>query len=289
MIVAIEQEGAAPALVLLTRTAHGGIAVGLPGLTLVRTTEEGFSTAGDLYLHEKTDALTAGLNRDLGIDLKTAACISWTGLLKALEQAGSADTWASSLGSDAVGAIEAAGAFLSMAGLSASPSGSGAWEQMEVSGDASALRTFVTEVAEEISAGSWSRAALPGRVVESVDSKYYEPDTAAAKSLLKGGAASVGAGDITLEIQNGSGTLDAAQVAGAMLESLGYKMLPFQNAEDFPNVNKTAISAPSDSLVEAEKVKGQLGVGMVVEDDSLVSGHLRVVVGKDFTPSTTGR
>jgi hypothetical protein len=288
IIVAIEQEGTVPALVLLTRTVDGGIAIGLPGLTLVRTAEEGFPTAGDLYLHEKTDALTAGLNRDLGTDLKTAARISWVGLLKALEQAGSTETWPTSLDSDAVGAIEAAGAFLSMAGLSASASGSGAWERMEVSGDAPALRTFVTEVAKGISAGSWSRVALPGRVVESVDSKYYEADTAAAKSLLKGDAASVGTGDITLEIQNGSGALDAAQSAGAMLESLGYKMLPFQNAEDFPNVNITTISAPPDALVEAEKVRGQLGVGMVSEDDSLASGHVRVVVGKDFTPSTTG-
>lgn len=287
IVVAIEQEGAVPALVLLARTANGGIALGLPGLALVKTTDEGFPTAGDLYVHQKTEALVVGLNRDLGTDLKSVAAISWAGLLKGLEQAGSVETWPVSLDSGVGGALEAAGAFLSMAGLSASPSGSGAWEQMEFSGDASALRTFVGEVAEDIAAGAWNMAALPGVFKEDLESKWYAPDTAAARELLKGGVAAA-EGEIALEIQNGSGMLDAAQSAGTVLESLGYRMLPFQNAEGFPDVAKTVITTAPDALAAAEKVREQLGVGTVSEDDSLAAGHIKVVVGKDYTPSTTG-
>ena len=139
-----------------------------------------------------------------------------------------------------------------------------------------------------MTAGSWAAAVLPGEFKENLDAKWYEPDTAAAKALLKTGAASAGAGDITLEIQNGSGALDAAQSAGAVLESLGYKMLPFDNAEGFPDVATTTIAAAPDALTAAAKVEQKLGVGAVSADDSLASGHVRVIVGKDFSPSTTG-
>jgi hypothetical protein len=286
VLVAIEQDGAIPALVVLSRTADGGVALGMPGLTLVKTSDEGFPTAGDLYSHDKTEELVTGLDRDMGTDLKSAAGISWAGLLKSLGQAGSTQTWSASLDSDPAGAVTAAGALLAMVGLAGSSTGSGAWDQLDIGGDASGLRSFVKGVAAGVTAGSWAAAVLPGEFKENLEAKWYEPDTAAAKALLKSGAAS-GTVDITLEIQNGSGALDAAQSAGALLESLGYKMLPFENADDFPNVEKTTIAAAPDALAAAAKVKEKLGVGMVRTDDSLASGHIRVIVGKDFTPSTS--
>jgi hypothetical protein len=288
VIVAIDQDGTIPAVVVLSRTADGGVALGLPGLTLVKTSDEGFPTVGDLFSHKKTEELVAGLDRDLGTDLTSAAGISWAGLLKALGQAGSAQTWQNSIGGDASDAVTAAGALLSMVGLSASSAGSAAWQQLEISGDAAGLRSFVKAVAAELTAGSWAAAVLPGEFKENLNAKWYEPDTSAAKALLKTGTAPAGAKDITLGIQNGSGALDAAQSAGTLLESLGYKMLPFQNASGFPDVAKTTIAAAPDALAAAAKVREKLGVGTVSADDSLASGHISVIVGKDFTPSTTG-
>ena len=282
-ILAIQQEDAVPAFVLLVRTGSGGVALGLPGMTLVKT-PEGFKTLSELYAAEKTDALLAGLNSDLGTDAASLTSIKWPDLLEALEKAGSAETWAEVIDDDPEGAMEAAGALLSMLGASASSPGSGSWGDLQISGDAAALRSFVDMIASSIAGGVWTKAVLPGKVTESLDVTFYEPDVASAKSLLMG---ETDASAITLEVQNGSGTLDGAQIAGDVLESLGFKMAPFANAEDFPDVAKTTISAASDVLTEAGKVKDLLGVGTVRADGSLSAGHILVVVGKDFKPAET--
>ena len=52
----------------------------------------------------------------------------------------------------------------------------------------------------------------------------------------------------------------------------------------FPNLEKTTITAAPDSLAEAVKIKQSLGVGVIGQDESLASRHIRVIVGKDFTP-----
>ena len=285
VLVVIEQDGEIPALVLLARRADGGIALGLPGKTLVRT-DDGFPTVGDLYLSDKTDTMVTALTADLGVDLAGVAGIGWITLLGILEKSGSPESWPPSLGDDGDGALKAAEAFLTVAELTAS-SGAAAWERAQISGNVTALRKFVGDVSQEIGAGSWAASALPGTAKEGLDYDVWEPDIAAARQLMEGRSSGADPGDITLEVQNGSGQLNAAEAAGEMLLSLGHKMLPFQNAEGFPDVTETTILAAPDCLEEAEKVRDRLGVGTVLRDDSLLSRHIRVIVGKDFVPSTT--
>jgi hypothetical protein len=85
-------------------------------------------------------------------------------------------------------------------------------------------------------------------------------------------------------VQNGSGVVGVAQQAGGMLEPLGYELLPFRNAEDFPDVRTTRIVSGPDASAAAEQVREVLGVGKIEEDGSLEPGRLIVVVGKDFIP-----
>ncbi|MCL5734147.1 MAG: LytR C-terminal domain-containing protein [Actinobacteria bacterium] len=286
VLVAIEQEGSIPALVLLVPLEEGGIVLGAPGNTLIKT-EQGFLTLGDLYLKEKGEEALAGLGADLGTDVASLVGVDWADVLSLLKP-GSGTTWPASLTGNALGALQAAQAFLELA-LEAmpveggQPAGSAAWEQLHFTGDASALRTLATKIASSM-ADSWRVSILPGRKVENLDFTYYELDVTAAKELLAGGAAPH-KGQITLDIQNGSGELDAAQAAGDLLRPLGFTMLPFKNATGFPDIAETTISASSDSLVDAAQVKELLEVGTVDEDDSLSPGYIRVIVGKDFTPS----
>ena len=282
ILIAIEEDGAVPAMVLLSRTGQGGVALGMPGNTLVRT-DEGFVGAGDLFLEDKRDPLRSGLDRDLGIDLGGVAGVSWSELLDALGKAGSTETWPPTIGNDVAGAIEAAGAVLALVRVAPESAGAEALQNLEIDHDAAAVRSFVAEAGSGITDGTWGTAAIPGRPREGADGDYWEPDTAAAKEFLSKGVPA--GGTITLEVQNGSGVLDAAQAAGTILEPLGYDMLPYQNADSFPDLEKTTITAAPDSLAEAVKIKQSLGVGVVGQDESLASRHIRVIVGKDFAPA----
>ena len=118
-------------------------------------------------------------------------------------------------------------------------------------------------------------------MVEGVDFTYYEPDVEWAKVLLAGEDAGPA---VTLEVQNGSGALDAAEEAGRLLEWPRYVQLPFGNSPDFPDVRQTRIVTAPDVAVEAKRVRARLGVGRIEEDAGLAPGHILVVVGRDFIP-----
>jgi hypothetical protein len=75
-----------------------------------------------------------------------------------------------------------------------------------------------------------------------------------------------------------------AEQAGALLEPLGYTLLPFRNADDFPDVKQTRITVSPDAVSEGERVRSMLGVGTIMEDGALASGHVVVVLGKDYVP-----
>ncbi len=125
---------------------------------------------------------------------------------------------------------------------------------------------------------------LPGKVVEGLGFAYFEPDLRQARALLSGERSGA---DITMEVQNGSGAIGIAQQVGEMLGPLGYDMLPFRNAEGFPDVVTTRIIVAPDAGSEAERIRSVLGVGRIEQDDSLEPGRVIVIVGKDFVPPVT--
>jgi hypothetical protein len=108
-----------------------------------------------------------------------------------------------------------------------------------------------------------------------------EPDVETAKALLDGTFQQV---DIILQIQNGSGVVGVAQQAGELLAPLGYTMLPPGNSEDFPDVRRTRIEVAPDAAAQGRRVRSLLGMGTVSEKASLESGHVVVVLGKDYVP-----
>lgn len=280
-VLGIRQRDGLPALVLLARSkAGGGVALGMPGMTIIKT-DDGFKTLSELYEADKIQPLLTGLNTALGTQAAGLAVVQWADILRSLEQVGSTQQWRATIEDDVGGAGEAARAVAMFVGaLVSSP---GLWDGVSSSGQSDWMHSFMTAIAPALAHGEWIEAVLPGTLKESAAATFFEPNVAAARGVLAGKANAPAS--VILEVQNGSGLLEAAQTAGAILESLGFTLAPYANAEGFPDVAATTIMASSDVLMEASEVRDLLGIGSVQEDDSLAPKHIRVVLGKDFNPT----
>ena len=278
-LLVIEQDGAVPAVVLLHPRGADGLVLAMPGMTLLKAAGAEFKTLADLHASGQDEALGKALTEALGVHTGAMASVRWSELRKAMTQAGVDDLPPAELALDE-GIDQVARGTMGLVRAGASASGAAIWDQLELGGDASRFRAAVKVVAPLISTGAWTGAALPGRLVEGAV-EYLEPDVERAKVLLAGAAERP---TVTVEVQNGSGVLGVAQQAGGMLEPLGYRLLPFRNSDDFPDVAQTHITVSPDAAAEAERVRALLGVGTVVQDDNLDSGHMVIVLGKDYVP-----
>lgn len=302
---AAAQGGAAPLAVLLHQrdtggSDSGGTVLAIPGLTLLKT-PEGFKTLAELHLAGQDQTLQTALAEALGVQTGPVASVEWAALRGVLEGMGIADLPAETLAGGAgeaeqvgqavlallsgSGAAEAGGAASGAAEGGAAESsaapGAAAWSGLPLQGDAEGFRETMSALTPAIAAGDWTAAELPGRLVEGTGFAYLEPDVETAGALLEGTYQQL---DITLQIQNGSGVVGIAQEAGELLVSLGYTMLPPGNSEDFPDVRRTRIEVAPDAAAQGRRVRSLLGMGTVSEKASLESGHVVVVLGKDYVP-----
>jgi hypothetical protein len=279
-VLFVEQEETAPAVVMLLPSGEGGLALAMPGNTLLKT-GNGFRTLAELRASSEEQVLREALAQELGVNPGSIASVQWPDLQAALAQQGVGGSLPAELEATAGGAAKAAEAVVALVGASAAGGGSATWDQLEMTGDPEGFRAAVEQAAGSAAGAVWTEEVLPGKIVEGVGFEYFEPDLQQARALL-GGEASGAA--VTVEVQNGSGVVGVAQQAGGMLEPLGYELLPFRNAEDFPDVRTTRIISGPDASAAAEQVREVLGVGKIEEDGSLEPGRLIVVVGKDFIP-----
>jgi hypothetical protein len=184
-LLVIEQEETVPALVLLLPRGQAGIALALPGTTLVKTAT-GFKSLAELHGSGQDEALPSALAEVLGASVEIVASVQWGKLVAVLSQAGSAGSPSAEIGATEEDVAMAAGAVMTLAGGGGSSHGAAAWDQIELGGDASGFRGSVAAMAPSISGGSWTRAVLPGRLVEGVGFAYFEPDVGQVKALLAG-------------------------------------------------------------------------------------------------------
>ena len=279
-VLFVEQGEAAPAVVMLLPGGEGGLALAMPGNTLLKT-GSGFRTLDELRASSDEQVLREALAQELGVNPGAIASVQWPDLQAALAQQGLGSSLPAELEATAGGAARAAEAVVALMGASAAGGGSATWDQLELTGDPEGFRAAVERAAGSAAGAAWTGEVLPGKIVEGVGFEYFEPDLQQARALLGGEALGTA---VTVEVQNGSGVVGVAQQAGGMLESLGYELLPFRNAEDFPDVRTTRIISGRDASAAAEQVREVLGVGKIEEDGSLEPGRLIVVVGKDFIP-----
>jgi hypothetical protein len=149
-------------------------------------TATGFKTLAELHGSQKDEALTSALTEVLGASVGTVASVQWGTLVAALSQTGSAGSPSAEIGATDGDVAMAASAVMTFAGGGGSSDGVTAWDQIELGGDASGFRDSVAAMAPSISAGSWTPAVLPGKLVEGVGFTYFEPDVEQAKALLAG-------------------------------------------------------------------------------------------------------
>jgi hypothetical protein len=279
-VLMVEQGEEVPAVILLLPEQAGGFVLAIPGNTLLKT-ESGFKTPTELHASDQEEALRIALAEDLGVDIGPVAWLQWSGLREALGEMGQAGSLPAELETTGEDAGRVAEAVVAVLGASQNGGEAAVWEQMEMAGDADGFRANAKLLSASISDAGPTVAVLPGKVVEGVGFEYFEPDLKQARALL--GGESPGA-EITMEVQNGSGVVGIAQQVGAMLEPLGYEILPFRNAEGFPDVTTTRILVAAGADSEAERVRAVLGVGRIEQDGSLEPGRIIVIVGKDFVP-----
>lgn len=182
-LLVIEQEEMVPALVALLPQDQAGIALAMPGTTLVKTAT-GFRTLAELHVARQDGVLASALTEVLGVSIGAVASAQWSRLGAALAQAGPAGSPAAELGATKDDFALAADALMTLAGAMGSSDGVALWDQMELGGDASGFRTAMVAMATTISVGTWTQAVLPGKLVEGVGFIYFEPDVERVKALL---------------------------------------------------------------------------------------------------------
>ncbi|MBU2603559.1 MAG: LytR C-terminal domain-containing protein [Actinobacteria bacterium] len=291
VLLEVLQDEKVAVLVLLAPERTPTMVVGLPGQTLVRA-PSGFEPLDSLLAAggaggALSDEAAAGVEAVLGVRPTVRASTEWAQLIEAVAAAGLTLPGVDVLPSDDgdVAAVVAS-AVASLAGASATAKGSDALDKLVLTGEAGAFRVTV----RALSAGAQVIAGIPGRPVEGTGFAYYEPDMTAIQTLLGGEPRE---SDITVEVQNGSGVVGAAQKVSDAIAPLGYTLLPPRNADGFPDVEQTQIFTAGDAAAEADHLRGALGKGTVVKQGSLPSGRIVVIVGKDLDvndlPGTGGR
>jgi hypothetical protein len=279
-LLVVEQGDTVPVMVLLHPRETGGVALAMPGLTLLKT-PEGFKTLSELHLSDKDEALQTALAEAFGVRSEPVASVQWSDLRGAMEVAGVDELPLVTLAAGEGEAEQIASAVLGLVGASASGAGATAWAELPLGGEPDEFREAAGLIAAAVSAGGWSAVGLSGKLVETTGFEYLEPDVDAAKAVLAGTAQVL---DMTLQVQNGSGVVGIAQEAGEVLASLGHTMLPPGNSEDFPDVARTRIEVAPDAVEQGKRVRALLGVGTIQTDATLESGHVIVVLGKDYVP-----
>ena len=175
--------------------------------------------------------------------------VTWAALRTALVAAGVSGDWPESLGTAQPKAAETVARALAASPRRARPTPAGRrWTTFRWSGRSRAFGDRLRALA----AGPEVVAALPGKTVKGSDFVYYEPDAVALGRLL---GATPPEKAISVEVQNGSGTVDIAQKVIEVIAPMGYTMLPAKNADGFPDVAATRIFAAPDALADADRLR----------------------------------
>lgn len=275
-LVVVRDEAEAGAF-LVVDEGGGGMLLALPAATIVQG-PQGFARLSEV-VEQDQELAAQGVAALLGGRAGRIAEVAWADLRAAAVEVGSGAGLPDSLdgveGAEAV--LRAAAAVAAAAG---SADGAAALANIALEGDgADAARAAL----KALPGTPKVQAVVPGTQLGDGEEAYFEPDPAGLAVLLGLPAADAA---VSVEVQNGSGEVGAAEAVAAYLKPLGLTLLPPRNAEQFPDVALTQILAASDALGQAGRVRDRLGVGSVAEQESLPAGRIVVVVGKDLIASS---
>jgi hypothetical protein len=280
VLIRVLDEGETRVAAVVSADPEPSILFGLPGDVLIRA-QSGFAPLYsflDAPEDQDIDLESAleGIEAIVGVRPTAIAEVEWSDLREAAlkTEAGAGAPETLEFG-DAISAAAVADAFKAVLGAEGDATVDVSLDDLSFRGDHDAARTALSALPP----GPAVSGALPGRPIEGIGFAYYEPDVTATKAML-GGKSPESA--VSVEVQNGSGAVGAAQKISDLIAPLGYTLLPPKNAEGFPDVATTQLFAAPDAVGQADRLRGILGLGTVVEQDSLPPGMVVIVVGQDL-------
>ncbi len=184
-LLVVTQNGDTALVALFRAGPNGGVVLGMPGVTLLRS-EDRFVRLADAYSPEALDALARPVAGVLGVPEGAVAAIEWSGLGPALAGAVSGGGLPEEL--DPQGAD--AGVLAAVLAAALNEGGSTAakwWQGVRLAGDADGFRAALEGAALAAAGSGWTGLALTGDLVEyAAGSAYWEPDVQAARTALAG-------------------------------------------------------------------------------------------------------
>ncbi len=275
-LLMVEADGVPAVAVLLQPWDEGGVVLAIPGVTLLEG-QGSFQTLAEMHKTGGLEAAKGALASALAMAIGPAAVVEWQELRSALADAGLEDL-------PEVIEVVAQGEAIARA-VRDLVAGSGAGgppntlDEMRLDGEADGFLQAVRLDAESMTANVWTAGALGGSVVDGDGFWYLEPDIQAARALL---IVTSEPAVTSVEIKDGAGIEGAARMVGSLLESAGFELAPMSYAQDYPSVQQTQIFCSPQGITEAQQVQSILGLGEIVEDASLGSHRMVVVLGKDY-------
>jgi hypothetical protein len=264
--------------VVLEPWDSGGVVLGVPGITLLES-EGAFRTLSEVYAGGRAVSVEAALAEVLDVSVGPVVVADWSALQAVAQTAGVQGLSEEyvSVGQGETDPLTTA--VRTLVGQYDSTAGNGPWTEMGLNGETAEFLRILGVDQASMAKDVWTTASLAGTVVNGDGFTYLEPDAAQAKSLL---AVTEEVTTVSVEIRDGAGLEGAARRAGSLIESGGFVLAPMGYAEGYPSVEKTRILASSEVLEKARQVQALLGVGEVVEDETVLADHIIVTLGKDF-------
>ncbi len=184
-LLVIEQDGAAVALALVFAGSKGGVVLGVPGLTLLRSGDR-FTQLVRLYAPDEQQALAQPLADALAVPVGAVASAKWSDLRDALAAEGIEALPPEQLDAkdgNAIQVAEALAAAFSKPGVNA---GEPVWKGLPMAGDGDGFRAAVGAALVAERSTAWVGRAVAGTLVEQGHLTYLEPDITLAKGALAG-------------------------------------------------------------------------------------------------------
>ncbi len=181
-LLAIEQDGAAVALVLVSAGPNGGVVLGLPGVILLRSGDR-FAQLAQLYGQDQQQAVVDAVADALAVPVGAVASVDWVDLRGALTNEGiePPPPQLDAKDGDTATIAEALAAAFSKRGAGA---GAPFWNELPLAGDVDRFRAAVGAALLAAEGTGWTGQAVTGTLVENDDLIYLEPDIKTARSVL---------------------------------------------------------------------------------------------------------
>jgi hypothetical protein len=184
-LLVIEQDGTAVTLALVFTGPNGGVVLGVPALSLLRSGDR-FIQLSRLYGADGERALAQPVADALAVPVGAVASARWNDLRDALAGEGIESLPPAQLDAkdgNAAQVSEALAAAFNERGVGA---GEPVWKELPLAGDGDGFRATVGAALLAEQASGWVGRAVTGGLVDTGHLSYFEPDIATARSVLAG-------------------------------------------------------------------------------------------------------